>query len=59
MLKISKNREEEKLSIINEQVNLGIIEVAPDLHSPGSINYLPLRPVVRDDKATTKVRMGI
>lgn len=43
--------------IINEQVNLGIVEKAPESYTVGVTNYLPHRPVIRENSATTKLRI--
>ena len=45
-------------NIIKEQLELGIIEeVPPDVHNVGKTSYLPHRPVIKEDRSTTKVRM--
>ena len=43
--------------IISEQENLNIIEKVPESSTVDNVHYLPHRPVVRDDKVTTKTRM--
>ena len=43
--------------IINEQNNLGIIERVAKISEAGVSHYLPHRPVIRNDKSSTKVRM--
>ena len=47
----------EYASIIQEQLNLNVIELAPKDHEIGNTHYLPHKPVVRKEKSTTKVRM--
>ena len=45
--------------VFQEYEKTGIIEKVSDLEVPkveGAVHYLPHRPVVRDDKATTKIR---
>ena len=48
-------------SIIKEQLLHNVIEKVPkdekDKVNVGSIHYLPHRPVVREERETTKVRM--
>ena len=43
--------------IIDEQVNLNIIEKVPESSTAKNVHYLPHRPVVREDRVTTKMRM--
>ena len=45
--------------IIKTQISSGVIEHVPsDAElAPGQVHYLPHRPVIREDKSTTKVRM--
>ncbi|XP_066924368.1 uncharacterized protein [Clytia hemisphaerica] len=43
--------------IIKEQIELGVIEEVPTSTTPEKAFYLPHRPVCRDDRITTKVRM--
>ena len=46
--------------IIQDQENIGIIEVIKSANLAndiGSIYYMPHKPVIRDDKTSTKVRM--
>ena len=45
--------------IIKTQISSGVIEHVPsDTElAPGQVHYLPRRPVIREDKSTTKVRM--
>ena len=58
--KFSKNKElfENYNNIIKDQIKSGVIEEVSnqDLNA-GDVHYLPHRPVVRNDKVTTKVRM--
>ena len=42
--------------IINEQKNLNIVEKVA-AYKVGAAHYLPRRPVIRDDKETTKTRI--
>ena len=46
-------------NIVKEQLKSGIIETVPhNEHKPvGQVHYLPHRPVIRNDKETTKIRM--
>lgn len=44
-------------TIIKEQLDHGVIELAPDSSIDGKTYYLPHRPVLRCDRVTTKVRM--
>ncbi|XP_065654791.1 uncharacterized protein LOC136081405 [Hydra vulgaris] len=45
-------------AIIKEQLTQGVIEKVNNHEiSYGDVHYLPHRPVIRDDKSTTKVRM--
>ncbi|XP_066912160.1 uncharacterized protein [Clytia hemisphaerica] len=44
-------------TIIKEQIELGVIEEVPTSSTPENAFYLPHRPVCRDDRITTKVRM--
>ena len=41
--------------IIKDQIESRIIERAPESHIVGETHYLPHKPVVRDEKATTKL----
>ena len=43
--------------IIKEQLQFGVIEPAPSSSTVGQVRYLPHRPIIRQDKATAKVRM--
>ena len=45
--------------IINEQKNLGVLEqvTAEESQKVGGVYYMPHKPVVREEKSTTKVRM--
>ena len=43
--------------IIKDQIESRIIERAPESHIVGETHYLPHKPVVRDEKATTKLRI--
>ena len=42
--------------IINEQINLNIVEKVTD-YEVGATHYFPHRPVIREDKETTKTRI--
>ena len=44
-------------TIIKDQLQQGIIEVAPDTSIEGQTYYMPHRPVLRMDRLTTKIRM--
>uniref|UniRef100_A0A7M5XLH7 Peptidase aspartic putative domain-containing protein n=1 Tax=Clytia hemisphaerica TaxID=252671 RepID=A0A7M5XLH7_9CNID len=44
-------------AIIKDQLQQGIIEVAPDTSIEGQTYYMPHRPVLRLDRLTTKIRM--
>ena len=44
-------------SIIKDQIEKQVIELAPKDHEIGNTHYLPHKPVVRLDKTTTKIRM--
>ena len=59
LTKLKKNPElkEEYQNIINAYERDGIIERVSDSGVPGKVHYLPHRPVVRNDKDTTKVRI--
>ena len=59
LTKLKKNPElkEEYQNIINAYEKDGIIERVSDSGVPGKVHYLPHRPVVRNDKDTTKVRI--
>lgn len=43
--------------VIQEQIESGIVERVPETSVDGRIHYLPHHPVIRNDKATTKVRV--
>ncbi|XP_057294711.1 uncharacterized protein LOC130623255 [Hydractinia symbiolongicarpus] len=60
MIKIFKNKSEllkQYDNIIREQESCQIIEKAPDEHVVGHTHFLPHKPVIREEKTTTKVRM--
>ena len=42
--------------IINEQINLNIVEKVTN-YEVGATHYFPHRPVIREDKETTKTRI--
>ena len=44
-------------NIINEQLNEGVVEEAPETPTGHRVYYMPHKPVVRQDAVTTKVRM--
>ena len=57
-----KFKNDEKLlkeynNIFFEQEQLNIIERAPENYRTGKRHYLPHRPIIRDDKSTTKLRI--
>ena len=56
--KFKENKEPlfEHDKVINEQRNLNIVEKVAD-YEVGPIHYLPHRPVIREDKETTKTRI--
>ena len=43
--------------IINEQLNLNIIEKVNNFDKIGETRYLPQKPLIRDEKETTKIRV--
>ncbi|XP_057298583.1 uncharacterized protein LOC130629417 [Hydractinia symbiolongicarpus] len=60
MIKIFKNKSEllkQYDNIFREQESCQIIEKAPDEHVVGHTHFVPHKPVIREEKATTKVRM--
>ena len=52
-----ENLKQEYDKIINDQLASGVIEKAPDKPSGDRVYYMPHKPVIRQDAATTKVRM--
>ena len=44
-------------NIIKKYLHEGIVEEANDIPEKGRVHYLPHRPVVRDDRVTTKIRV--
>ncbi|MCP3665227.1 MAG: hypothetical protein GY696_22470, partial [Gammaproteobacteria bacterium] len=42
--------------VINQQLELGIIEEANEIHNDKEVHYIPHHPIVREDRTTTKVR---
>ncbi|CAB4003289.1 Hypothetical predicted protein, partial [Paramuricea clavata] len=52
-----ENLKQEYEKIIDDQLASGVIEKAPDEPSGERVYYMPHKPVVRQDAATTKVRM--
>ena len=58
--KFSKHKElfETYNKIIKDQLESGVIEeVSNHDHNAGDVHYLSHRPVIREDKVTTKIRM--
>ena len=48
---------EEYEKIVREQLEEGIVEVAPETPTGDRTFYMPHKPVVRESASTTKVRM--
>ena len=46
-------------AVIREQIDKGIVEIVaePDIGKVGKVHYIPHHPVIRLDKATTKLRV--
>ena len=57
MSKMKDNVREKYEAIIREQLEMGIIEEAPEVPTGKRVYYMPHKPVIREEAISTKVRM--